>query len=525
MLRDLPALFRSRGYIYAAVLTAGVTTLAIEVSALRLLGNVFGTANFVWAAVIGAVLLYLAVGNYAGGVWADAGPRADRFYELLAWAGIATGALPLVSRPVLLWSAGWVAQLNGAVAAGAFAGALLLLAAPLALLGAVTPFAVRLLLDDPAGAGKIAGRVYAVSTGGSLLGCFLPVLLVIPAVGTRLTFIAFAGLLVAVALGGLAPRQPRRAALMLVMAALLAGLAAWLARAPAKPIAGLQFETESAYNLIQVVKRNGIRYLLLNEGQGIHSMLDPNNAATGGTWDYFLAAPYFTERRPDKAPVERVAIVGLAAGTIARQYTIAFGAVPIDGIELDEEIVAAGRKYFELTQPNVNVIIGDGRWVLAHSSERYSVVLVDAYRLPYIPAHLTTVEFFREVRARLAQDGALAVNVGRAPDDRRLVDAIATTLASVFASVHIMDVPHSLNSVLVATMEPTQSAMLRRNLEALPDSASPLLRMALAAGVQALRPPAQPGLLFTDDRVPIEQLTDSILLRFLLQPGRPGLEG
>lgn len=181
---------------------------------------------------------------------------------------------------------------------------------------------------------------------------------------------------------------------MLVMAALLAGLAAWLARAPAKPIAGLQFETESAYNLIQVVKRNGIRYLLLNEGQGIHSMLDPNNAATGGTWDYFLAAPYFTERRPDKAPVERVAIVGLAAGTIARQYTLAFGAVPIDGIELDAEIVAAGRKYFELTQPNVNVIIGDGRWVLAHSSERYSVVLVDAYRLPYIPAHLTTVEFF-----------------------------------------------------------------------------------------------------------------------------------
>ncbi|RLT44737.1 MAG: spermine synthase, partial [Chloroflexi bacterium] len=241
--------------------------------------------------------------------------------------------------------------------------------------------------------------------------------------------------------------------------------------------------------------------------------------------DFFLAAPYFTARRPGVVPVERVAIVGLAAGTIARQYTIAFGAVPIDGIELDAEIVAAGRQYFELTQPNVNVIIGDGRWVLAHSSERYSVVLVDAYRLPYIPAHLTTAEFFREVRAHLTRDGALAVNVGRAPDDRRLVDAIATTLASVFASVHIMDVPRSLNSVLVATMEPTQSAMLQRNLEALPASAHPLLRMALAAGVQALQLPAEPGLLFTDDLVPIEQLTDSILFRFLLQSGSARLEG
>ena len=517
-------LLRSRGYIYVAVFAAGVTTLAIEVSALRLLGNVFGTANFVWAAIIGAVLFYLAVGNYAGGMWADRVPSADRFYELLAWAAIATGVLPLVSRPVLLWSAAWVAQLNGAVAAGAFAGALLLLAAPLAMLGAVTPFAVRLLLDDATRAGKVAGRVYAVSTAGSLLGCFLPVLLVIPAVGTRLTFILFAGLLVAVALGGLAARQPRRAMWLLLLAVLLGGSAAWLARAPAKPVAGLQFETESAYNLIQVVRRNGIRYLLLNEGQGIHSILDPNQAATGGTWDYFLTAPYFVERRAGASPVERVAIVGLAAGTIARQYTLAFGAVPIDGIELDAEIVAVGRNYFELTQPNLNVIIGDGRWVLAHSSARYSVVLVDAYRLPYIPAHLTTAEFFREVKAHLAPDGALAVNVGRAPKDRRLVDAIATTLASVFASVHIMDVPRSLNSVLVATLQPTQSTMLQRNLDALPAGADPLLRAALAAGVQALQPAAAPGMLFTDDHAPIEQLTDSILLRFLLQANGAGLD-
>ncbi|MEY4234358.1 MAG: hypothetical protein RL635_1325, partial [Chloroflexota bacterium] len=447
-----------------------------------------------------------------------------RFYELLAWAAIATGVLPLVSRPVLLWSAAWVAQLNGAVAAGAFAGALLLLAAPLAMLGAVTPFAVRLLLDDATRAGKVAGRVYAVSTAGSLLGCFLPVLLVIPAVGTRLTFILFAGLLVAVALGGLAARQPRRAMWLLLLAVLLGGSAAWLARAPAKPVAGLQFETESAYNLIQVVRRNGIRYLLLNEGQGIHSMLDPNQAATGGTWDYFLTAPYFVERNAGALAVERVAIVGLAAGTIARQYALAFGAVPIDGIELDAEIVAVGRNYFELTQPNLNVIIGDGRWVLAHSSARYSVVLVDAYRLPYIPAHLTTAEFFREVKAHLAPDGALAVNVGRAPKDRRLVDAIATTLASVFASVYIMDVPRSLNSVLVATLQPTQSTMLQRNLDALPAGADPLLRAALAAGVQALQPAAAPGMLFTDDHAPIEQLTDSILLRFLLQADGAGLD-
>ena len=127
------------------------------------------------------------------------------------------------------------------------------MAAPLAMLGAVTPFAVRLLLDDATQAGKVAGRVYAVSTAGSLLGCFLPVLLVIPAVGTRVTFILFAGLLVAVALGGLAARQPRRALWLLLLAVLLGGSAAWLARAPAKPVAGLQFETESAYNLVQVL--------------------------------------------------------------------------------------------------------------------------------------------------------------------------------------------------------------------------------------------------------------------------------
>jgi spermidine synthase len=295
------------------------------------------------------------------------------------------------------------------------------------------------------------------------------------------------------------------------MPIVLVGLAWFTRDLPIKPVAGMVYEAESSYNYIQVAERKGMRLLYLNEGQGIHSVYNPNSLRTYGTWDYFAIAPYFNP--PGAAqPPQRVALVGLAAGTIARQVTAMFGPVPIDGIEIDARIVQVGREWFDMQMPNLNVLIGDGRYLVDHSGEQYSLIGVDAYRLPYIPWHLTTQEFFQMARDHLTADGVLVVNVGHTEDDWSMVEAMAATLATVFSSVHVISVPNTFNAIIVATVQPTIPDNLRANWEAMPH---PVLQEIANDALANLYPVACSDIVFTDDKAPVEQLTNAIVLRYL----------
>ena len=393
---------------------------------------------------------------------------------------------------------------------------------PITLLGCVSPFAIRLAVRDVGEAGRISGRIYAVSTWGSLLGTYLPVLLIIPLAGSRLTAVIFGGILLFVGLFGLWQSSRRAAMLGLILPLLLLPFVWLWTQGDLKGYDGQIYETESAYNYVQVVRQDGCNYLLLNEGQAYHSFYcDDGRVPRVSVWSIMLAAPYFNE-----APaVGSLGVVGLAAGTIPKQYTRVFGPIPIDGIELDPAIVQAGRAYFALVEPNIRVIVGDGRYELNQLQTSYDVITLDAYKVPYIPWHLTTEEFFGEVRDRLNEQGVLAVNVGRAPQDRRLVEALTATLLRVFPTVHAIDVPGALNTILVATVQPTSAAALRANLERLDPAADPLLRAALETAVGNLVPATAGEVIFTDERAPVETMIDSLVLRFLLQDGPGGLPG
>ncbi len=509
-------------YLYLTVFAGGLTTLGIELSASRLLGSVFGTSNIVWANIIGLILLYLTVGYFIGGRVADRHPNAVVFYRLVAWGAFTAGLVPLAARPTLMAAAAAVERIDAAVLLGSFGGTLILFAVPVTLLGMVSPFAIRLALEDASAAGQIAGRMYAISTMGSLLGTFLPVLVLIPSIGTRNTFLSLAGMLLAIGLAGLWMSDRRAALRLLWMPVALAALVALTWGGGIKPPpAGttLIYEDESAYNYIQVVRWGAANVLLLNEGQGLHSIYYPeypDYLQTGGTWDHFLAAPFFNAPPFGPDDVTSMAMVGLAGGTTSKQYTMVFGPIPIDGIEIDPVIAEVGRDYFGMNEPNLNVIIQDGRYALAHSPRTYDVIVVDAYRLPYIPWHLTTREFFQEVYNHLTARGAVAINVGRTVNDRRLIEALTGTMGSVFPSVHVIDVPDTCNSIVVATVQPTESDYLLTNLEALGPDAHPLLVASLESAYAHLQPTPEGGPVFTDDRAPVEQLTDSILVNFVL---------
>jgi spermidine synthase len=508
-----------KSYLFFTVFISGMTSLAVELAASRLLGNYFGTSNLVWACIIGLILIYLSVGYYLGGSWADRSPKFSTFYQILAWAGLLVGLIPLASRPVLRFAASAFDNMQMGILFGAFGAVMVLFILPVSLLGTASPFAIRLAIGESENAGKVSGRIYAISTLGSFIGTFLPTLLLIPTIGTYRTFLFFGGLLILCALYGLWRSSGwRRTAVYLWMPLVIAGLLWWGVNGPDKTAAGQVYEKESEYNYIQVREENGFTTLHLNDGQGIHSIYSPEPTNDAGPWEQVLAAPFFNSAPYDPGQVKSMAIVGLAAGTTARQASRVFPGIQIDGIEIDPDIVAVGRRYFDMNEPNLNVIVQDGRWALERSPKKYQVISVDAYRPPYIPWHLTTREFFQIVRNHLTDDGAMVINVGRGPSDRRLIETLGSTILSVFPTVHVMDIPGTFNSILFATVQPTSQANLVQNLDALMPRSNidPLLVETLQITAANFQPSPERGIVFTDDKAPIELITNQIVLDFLL---------
>ncbi len=501
------------------VLTGGMSGMAVEMAGSRLLAPYFGDSLIVWANLIGLILLYLTVGYYLGGWLADRMPRPEVLFRLTAAAALAIALIPMVSRPVFSLAATGFATARWGLLVSSFLGVMLLFAAPMILLGCVSPFAIRLSVRGLHATGRVAGSIYGVSTVGSLLGTFLSVFVSIPTLGTRRTFLLMALALGVVSLWGLVQTLGRRGWLYALIPLLAVLLWMWGTGGAIRPVAGLIYEGESAYNYIQVRQQGEEFILKLNEGEGNQSAYHPDRILLSRIFDYFLAAPFF---RPADAPwtLERVCLIGLAGGTMARQYAAVYGPVPMDGVEIDPQIVVVARRYLDLHVPSLEITIGDGRYFLQQKDCRYDVIIVDAYRPPYIPFHLTTTEFFAEARDHLAPHGVVAVNAARTADDFTLVDALASTLKAVFPTVWIVDAAESHNSMIVAAAEPVSAADFQQQSAR---ATHPLLVEVLARTTAHLRPftsATMPPL--RDDRAPIEQVIHQMIWRFAWEGEAPG---
>lgn len=495
------------------VFTSGFGILALEMSAARLLAPFFGMSLVIWANLIGLVMVALAVGYLVGGRWADRDPRRRVPYQIVAWAGFYAGLIPLLARPVLNLAATGFQDLAVDILLGSLVALLALFAVPVVLLACVGPFAIRLQAESVDTTGRTAGGIYALSTAGSLVGTFLPVLVTIPALGTRATFLLISLLLLAVSLAGLFQRAGRGAWAYVPLPLIVVGTSLLSATSPVKAAEGLLYEAESPYHYIQVVEEDGERRLLLNEGGAIHSVYHPDRILSGGIWDFFLLAPFFS---PDTEADEvgSLLLIGLAGGTVARQYTSVYGPIPIDGVEIDPGVVDAGRAFFGMDWLNLRPIVEDGRRFLLETGEVYDVIAVDAYRQPYIPFYLTTREFFQAARDHLTPGGVVAVNAARTASDARLVEVLAGTMGDVFEGVYLLDAPGETNTLVIGTQEEARLGPVYGNLIRLSD---PTLLQVASWASDRIRLYEGDGPVFTDDRAPVEHLIHQIALRFLLE--------
>jgi hypothetical protein len=224
----------------------------------------------------------------------------------------------------------------------------------------------------------------------------------------------------------------------------------------------------------------------------------------------FLTVPALLGR-----PVERVAILGNAAGTIARAYGVFYPQAEIDGIELDPDVSRVGRRWFGLDDnPRLHVHDADARPFLAATGRRYDLIFVDAYRQPYIPFYLATREFFRLARERLRPGGIVALNVASVPRDRELARSISGTLASELPQVWAWK-PLRFNQLVLGLTEPLDRPQLSERLGKLP----PRLRVLGDLLARDARPVARLDEPWTDDRAPVEWLTDRMILEFAAAGG------
>ena len=299
-------------YLYLLVFVVGSSSLGAEIAAARLLAPYFGASTIVWANTIGIVLVALSLGYWIGGRYADRHADLRRLCLLVLTAAVLVALIPFAAQPFLSFSVDAFEDISVGGFLGSLVGVLVLVAVPVMLLGAASPWALRLSVADVEHSGEVAGRLYALSTAGSLAGTMVSALVLIPFAGTQRTFLIFAVALALVATAGLGWRY------MLAPLALAGVLAVPVGTIKAADTGRVLYETETESQYVRVVEQDGRR-------PGARAQRGPGGALplpartrvlTGDVWDGYLVLPFTSLDRPPR----RIAMLGNAAGTVARAY-------------------------------------------------------------------------------------------------------------------------------------------------------------------------------------------------------------
>lgn len=456
--------------IYLVAFVSGAIVMSFEMLGSRYLNPYFGSGIYTWASLISTVLAALTIGYFIGGWLADRLPSVRVLGATVLIGSVYIILLPTFAQPLLEF----VLDRVDDVKAGSMLAALAILLFPVTFLGMYSPFAIRLLIRSTESSGTVSGAVYGISTIGSILGTLGTTFYLLPYMGSRtLTLllggagVVAAGILIAL------PAWGRRAAAAMV------ALGAALSFAPTAlhaqhRVADLVDETiradifkrpdgqiariETEYNDIFITKRRAELTMAFqlkgfNYTESATNLRDADDLPIAYTRAMTAALAYPPEPK-------KILMLGLGGGSISTYLGRAMPESTIDTVEIDPGVIAAAKKYFGIREnARVKYLSADGRVFLKRSTQRYDLILVDAYYGGYVPFHLLTQEFYTLVKERLAPGGAAAFNVH---DGTKLYISTVKTLAAVFKSVALH--PSGEGEVIaVATAEDAPSGDVLAN--------------------------------------------------------------
>ena len=496
-------ILKNKYYLYATEFFAGMSVMAVELGASRLLAPYFSSSQIVWTIIIGTIMIAMALGNIWGGKSADKNPNPDKLYMRLIIAAIWIAAIPVAGKYIILAiGALLVFTVNqNLLIWAAFLACMVIFVFPLFLLGTVTPSLVKYTVNSLDSSGSTVGTLGAFNTVGSIIGTFVPTFVTIPAVGTSVTFLIFSGIVLALGLiYFLSTRRKLRkcgvGVIVFVLCIILgnsSSFAFWES--------GLVYEGESIYNYLQVKENEDRVILSTNAFLGVQSVMEKSGRLTGMYYDYALAAPAMADvLEKDTADI---LILGMGTGTFAAQCRKFFGSVSVEGVEIDEKITDLAVKYFRLPD-SVRVTTYDGRAYLGAVDKKYDVIMVDAYQDITIPFQMSSVEFFTMVREHLTDDGVMVVNMNMYSDKEGNINQyLSDTIATVFDAVYTVDVSGSTNRELFAAGD---SKIIEGFSGRISSIESTELKDLLDMVNSRMEKYEKGGYLLTDDKAPVELL-------------------
>jgi len=456
-------ILKNKFYLYLTEFFAGMSVMAVELGASRLLAPYFSSSQIVWTIIIGTIMIAMALGNIYGGRAADKDPNPDKLYGRIVIAAIWIAAIPVLGKYIIIAIAGimvFTVSSNFLIWA-AFVACMIVFVFPLFLLGTVTPSLVKYTVDSLNDSGKTVGMLNASNTVGSILGTFLPTFVTIPSVGTSITFLIFAGILLALAIVYFV--SARQKSVKTVVACIIFILCCILGYSDSFAFweSDLTYEGESVYNYLQVKEDDNNVILSTNVLFGVQSIYKKNGALTGMYYDYAMAAPFMAGVK-EKENLD-VLILGMGTGTFATQCENYFANLNMEGVEIDGDITDLAVEYFHLPE-DMPVTTYDGRAYLNATGREYDVIMVDAYQDITIPFQMSSIEFFSLVRDHLREDGVMVVNMNmRGQEEGNINQYLADTISNVFSEVYTVDVAGSTNRELFASNAPDMLEVFARN--------------------------------------------------------------
>lgn len=496
-------ILKKKIYLYVTEFFSGMSVMAVELGASRLLAPYFSSSQIVWTIIIGTIMIAMALGNIYGGRSADKNPNPDKLYFRIVIAALWIAAIPVVGKYIILGIAGLlvITTSNGFLVTAAFLACMVLFVYPLFLLGTVTPSLAKYSVDRLEDSGKVVGTLGAYNTIGSIIGTFIPTFVTIPTVGTAITFFIFSGILLCIGIIYFVSTKTKQKTCIIGLIFFVICSVFGHSNTFSLWHKGLLYEGESIYNYLQVKEDDEKVVLSTNVLFGVQSVMMKYNNLTGLYYDYAMASLPMSGIKPnDQADV---LILGMGTGTFARQSLKYYPNLSITGVEIDEKITNLSKKYFDFPD-NVKTVNYDARAYLQASDKKYDVILVDAYRDITLPFQMSSKEFFAEVRNHLSDNGVMIVNMNMYSNKKNSINTyLSDTIASIFSEVYTMDVTNCSNRVLFASNHSDMKMVMKQTKQKIEDQK---LR-ALMNNIQKNLKKYEGGKhILTDDKAPVELL-------------------
>jgi spermidine synthase len=427
---------------YWVVTACGAVIMALEILSSRILAPHFGNSVYVWGSIISVFLAALSLGYLWGGRLADRRPTLAALGRIVAFAALAQGLLLFAG----LRLAGGLAAWTGGSPAGPLLAAAVLFGPPGVLLATVSPWAVRLAARDLGHLGDTAGRLYALSTLGSLAGTLGATFLLIPYLELRPSLALLTAATAATALVAMAGELRAQAPAAALCAALIA-LSASGGGFASRPVRGLVYERVTPYQTLQVLDRGGARHLESDRVR--QAAVDLATGEPALPYPRYAAAALAL--RPE---TDRMLVLGLGGGSVGMYLRRRLPALAVDYVDIDPAVPRIARRYLRFEEgPRDRVHVADARRFLQGSAERWDLIYCDTYIGLSVPFHLTTVQFLYEVKRHLEPGGVFGLNLAAGLEDA-FSRAIYRTVRERFASAYVFRVTGRSNVLVLASDAP-----------------------------------------------------------------------